>query len=45
MAKQLEFLRADGLLNTARDYEVFEGIENLYSPHTEAFEAVSVAAE
>jgi site-specific DNA-methyltransferase (adenine-specific) len=29
MAKQLEFLRADGLLDSMRQYEVIEGIENL----------------
>jgi site-specific DNA-methyltransferase (adenine-specific) len=45
MAKQLEFLGADGLLNRVRDYEVVEGIENLYPAHVGDFEAVSVAAE
>jgi len=29
MAKQIDLLRADGLLNSVRNYEVIEGIENL----------------
>lgn len=29
MAKQLEFLKADGLLDNVREYEVAEGLENL----------------
>lgn len=29
MAKQLEFLRSDGLLNSIRDYEVVEGLEHI----------------
>jgi site-specific DNA-methyltransferase (adenine-specific) len=40
-AKQLEFLRADGLVNSARDYEVVEGIDNL----DPSYEGVAVAAE
>lgn len=43
MAKQLEFLTADGLLNSIRDYEIVEGIDNL--DHSGLAEAVPVAAE
>jgi len=44
-AKQLEFLRADGLLNTVRDYEVFEGIENLGMAYEGLPNEMPVAAE
>ncbi|MBS1832584.1 MAG: site-specific DNA-methyltransferase, partial [Acidobacteria bacterium] len=45
MAKQLEFLKADGLLNSVRDYEVVEGLENLDPAYAGLADAVPVAAE
>jgi len=45
MAKQLEFLRADGLLNSIRQYEVFEGLENLGSSYAGLIAPVADAAE
>ena len=44
MAKQIDFLREEGLLNNARQYEVLEGIENLkaaYAGHTDAARAAA----
>lgn len=34
MAKQIKFLEAEGLLNTARQYEIVQGLENLEAAHT-----------
>lgn len=45
MAKQVEFLRADGLLNSARQYEVIEGIENLEAGYDGLIDAARAAAE
>lgn len=45
MAKQIEFLRADGLLNTARQYEVIEGIENLKQAYAGLADPLATAAE
>ena len=45
MAKQLEFLREDGLLDNARQYEVFEGLENLDEACSALAEAPLAAAE
>lgn len=46
MEKQLGFLRAEGLLNTIRQYEVVEGIEHVGSAHTGfAADANVIAAE
>lgn len=45
MAKQLEFLAADGLLDSARDYEVVEGIDNLNAAYDGLADHIAVAAE
>lgn len=45
MAKQLEFLRADGLLSNVRQYDVVEGIENLEAAYAGLTNAMDVAAE
>lgn len=45
IAKQLEFLRADGLLNNIRQYEVVEGIENLEQAYAGVTDTVPTAAE
>ncbi len=45
MAKQVEFLQAEGLLNKVRQYEVMEGIENLEAAYGGLTDAVAVAAE
>ncbi len=45
MAKQMEFLQADGLLDSARQYEVLDGIENLEAAYARLTDASSAAAE
>lgn len=45
MAKQLEFLRSEGLLNSARQYEIINGIENLDPTYDCLSEAIPAAAE
>jgi len=45
MAKQLDFLRADGLLNHVRRYDVIEGIEKLERAYNEVADAGRTAAE
>lgn len=45
MAKQIEFLRAEGLLNNVRQYEVVDGIENLHAAYAGLTDTVAVAAE
>lgn len=45
MAKQVEFLRAEGLLNSVRQYEVIEGIENLEVADAGLTDAAQAAAE
>lgn len=45
MAKQLGFLQSDGLLNSVRQYEVIEGIENLDTAYTALTEPAAEAAE
>lgn len=45
MAKQAEFLSADGLLNTARKYEIIEGFEKIEDLHAETADLEQVAAE
>lgn len=45
MAKQIEFLEAEGLLNTARQYEIFQGLENLEAAHTRGAAVSPAAAE
>jgi site-specific DNA-methyltransferase (adenine-specific) len=45
MAKQLEFLRNDGLLNNIRQYDVVEGIENLELAYDTLTNVVAEAAE
>lgn len=45
MAKQLEFLRADGLLNNVRQYDVVEGIENLDAAYVGLTDTIAAAAE
>jgi len=45
MAKQIEFLQADGLLNNARQYEILEGLENLEATYVRGAGASSAAAE
>lgn len=45
MAKQLEFLRADGLLNNVRQYDVVEGIDNLQAAYAGLAEELQAAAE
>lgn len=42
MAKQLGFLRSDGLLNSVRQYEVVEGVDNL-DLHSANMESVAAA--
>jgi len=42
MAKQLEFLRAEGLLDNVRQYEVVEGIENLKAAYAKLADPVAV---
>lgn len=44
MARQLDFLRGDGLLNNLRQYEVIEGIENIAAVLLDSAE-IPVAAE
>ncbi|MET4129994.1 site-specific DNA-methyltransferase [Roseovarius sp. MBR-6] len=45
MAKQIEFLEAEGLLNTARQYEILQGLENLEAAHTRGAAVSPAAAE
>jgi len=45
MAKQLGFLRSEGLLNSVRQYEIVEGIENLGGAYAGLTETISAAAE
>lgn len=45
MAKQIDFLRAEGLLNNVRRYEVLEGIENLTASYAGIIDAAQSAAE
>lgn len=45
IAKQVEFLEADGLVNSARQYELVEGLKNLDAPHNRANAVPSAAAE
>jgi site-specific DNA-methyltransferase (adenine-specific) len=45
IAKQVEFLEADGLVNSARQYELVEGLKNLDAPHDQANAVPSAAAE
>lgn len=45
MARQINFLRADGLLNSARKYEVLEGLENLGAACARVSDESPVAAE
>ena len=45
MAKQLGFLREEGLLNSARQYDVVEGLENLHSSYDALTRDVPQAAE
>lgn len=44
-AKQMEFLRGDGLLNNVRKYEVIEGIENLETAYAGLADTIPEAAE
>lgn len=44
MAKQIEFLNADGLLNTARQYEIIEGIDRIEDLQIEDVDADATAA-
>jgi site-specific DNA-methyltransferase (adenine-specific) len=45
MAKQVDFLRADGLLDHVRRYEIIEGLKNLETASREPTEADRTAAE
>lgn len=45
MAKQVEFLRSEGLLDSVRQYQVIEGIENVDAAYAALTEAEAVAAE
>jgi site-specific DNA-methyltransferase (adenine-specific) len=45
MAKQIDFLRADGLLNIVRQYEVLEGIENLEAAYAGLSDAARAEEE
>jgi site-specific DNA-methyltransferase (adenine-specific) len=45
IAKQADFLRADGLLNKLRQYEVIEGVKNLEAAYAGLIDTVTVAAE
>lgn len=45
MAKQLEFLRAEGLLNSVRQYTIVEGVENLDAANAELTGSIAEAAE
>lgn len=45
LAKQLEFLRAESLLDNIRQYEVIEGIENLDAAHSDIPNWIHTAAE
>lgn len=45
MAKQIEFLEAEGLLNTARQYEILQELENLEAAHTRGAAVSPAAAE
>ena len=45
MAKQIDFLRAEGLLNNVRQYEVLEGIENIKAALPGSTDAAQQAAE
>jgi site-specific DNA-methyltransferase (adenine-specific) len=45
MAKQLGFLQSDGLLDSVREYEVIEGIENLDELYTTLTREMPEAAE
>lgn len=44
MAKQVEFLRSEGLLNNMRQYEVVEGMENLGVAYAGIADAVATSA-
>lgn len=45
MAKQIEFLRSEGLLDNVRRYKVVEGIENRGTAYAGLTDAMAVAAE
>ncbi|CAJ0680016.1 Modification methylase RsrI [Ralstonia mannitolilytica] len=45
MGKQVEFLRAEGLLDDIRQYEIIEGIENLEAAYAGLTDATRTAAE
>lgn len=45
MTKQIDFLRAEGLLDSVRQYEVIEGIENLEVAYARLSETVPEATE
>jgi len=45
IAKQIDFLRADGLLDNVRQYEVIEGIENLEPGYAGLTDALTAATE
>ena len=45
IAKQLDFLQADGLLNSIRKYEILEGLENIKTPSLQEVGSSSAAAE
>lgn len=45
IAKQVEFLEADGLVNSARQYELVEGLKNLDALHNRANVVPPAAAE
>ena len=45
MAKQVGFLRAEGLLDNVRQYEVVEGLEHLGAAYAGLTDALAVAAE
>jgi len=45
MAKQLDFLRGDGLLDSIREYDVIEGTQHIHAALAGAVEPIAVAAE
>ncbi|WP_147164636.1 site-specific DNA-methyltransferase, partial [Pararhodospirillum oryzae] len=45
MAKQVEFLRAEGLLNNVRQYEIIEGIDHFIKAYGGLADATHAAAE
>lgn len=45
ITKQISFLKEDGLLNSIRQYEVIEGIENLDGVNVGPLDTIAIAAE